>query len=538
MTSLFRMTRVLIASSGLRLYTRSASLFMVGALLGGFASAETATYDSIVIGQNDPAVDAIAVQAAVDGGGRVLLSGTFNFGEAVGEPYQFVQNPETEWDYPNGPSHVPANGSLENSRNADFWASPPQTVFVTSDVEIHGDGTTEIIGGYRTFTVGYRPLPAKELAYDPNTDDGQLGPTTATTGDYPITPVRVTIANIRFVRSLNCSIWLAATRDETRIVDNEFSDNKTLIERFWFGRLRGNAIYTQGGVAAINLFTYADTSVSDMQGVLPRSDGLDSRTGTAVQGDLVIQDNVLETVAGGLLYAISVGGDVIVTGNTLLGGFGEEQSLGLFGYFGRTEIAGNYIEGLVPMRISEDSFGRNHPLTAAAGRTWAEGDWERASTTISNNTIVSRGLGGLDVMISKNVVLSNNDVVADRIPGLWVDGIYLWQFHDGTVQANTVSGSAIFGMDLDGSVGNVLVGNNLNQFSPQSLFGLPPSHIAFIFGAEANTVVGGGMGPGNLNYLEFAASGNLVTGYGPIAGEFNQEDGNVVAEAMRQKQVR
>ena len=44
-----------------------------------------------------------------------------------------------------------------------FWASPPQTVFVTKDVEIRGDGSTEIVGGYRTFTIGYRPTAGKRF---------------------------------------------------------------------------------------------------------------------------------------------------------------------------------------------------------------------------------------------------------------------------------------------------------------------------------------------------------------------------------------
>ena len=212
-------------------------LVMSGLIMG----AGQPQYDTVVDGQNDPVLDVAAVQAAVDGGGRVLLRGTFNFGEAMGEPYDFVPNPPANWDVPNGPSHVPVNGALEISRNPDFWINAPQTVFVSNDVEIHGDGSTEIIGGYRTFTIGYRPLPGKEFVYDMNTDDGHLGPTIATVGEYPVTPVRVTIANIHFVRSLNSSIWLAATSDQTRIVNNRFSDNKALTERYWFGRRRANS---------------------------------------------------------------------------------------------------------------------------------------------------------------------------------------------------------------------------------------------------------------------------------------------------------
>src|SRR5256885_7995250 len=42
-----------------------------------FADAQT-----VVVGANDPAVDLPAVQAAVNGGGRVILKGTFDFGSA------------------------------------------------------------------------------------------------------------------------------------------------------------------------------------------------------------------------------------------------------------------------------------------------------------------------------------------------------------------------------------------------------------------------------------------------------------------------
>lgn len=77
-------------------------------------------------------------------------------------------------------------------------------------------------------------------------------------------------------------------------------------------------------------------------------------------GDLIIRDNVLETDQGGLVYAIALGGDITVTGNTAKG-FG----IGLFGYFGHTAIQDNYVESLRPirntLRISEDSFGRHHP---------------------------------------------------------------------------------------------------------------------------------------------------------------------------------
>lgn len=491
-------------------------------------------FDTIVDGQNDPAVDVPAVQAAVDAGGRVLLRGTFDFGEAVGEPYEFIPNPPANWTYVNGPSHLPANGTLANSKNPAFWASPPRTVFVTTDVEIHGDDSTSVVGGYRTFTVGYRPLPGHELLYDMNTDDGHLGPTTATLNDYPITPVRVTIANIHFVRSLNASIWLAATRDETRIFGNRFSDNRPLLERYWFGRQRANAVYTQGGVAAINFFTYLDTNVSAMQDVLPRSDGIDSRTGTAVQGDLIIADNVVETDVGGLLYFVSVGGDVSVTGNHVRGGLTPEQSVGAFGYFGHTVIRDNFVEGLLPMRVSEDSLGRNHPDTEAAGRTWSEGDWERASTEISHNTLVSLGLGGLEVLISKNVEVRSNTVQASLFPGAWADAISLWRSHDSVVRSNRIRGSAIFGLDLAESTGNVLVGNDLNQFTPQPLFPfLPVVHLAFLFGADDNTAVGGGLNPKKITYLEFGSEGNVVTGFGPIAGQFSGLEGNVVADAMR-----
>lgn len=104
-------------------------------------------------------MDPAAVQAAVDRGGRVLLRGSFDFGEANGQPYNLVPSSAGQQQAINGPTLVPASGILAASRYPACWADPPQTVFITSDVEIHGDSTTLISGGYRTFTVGYRPLP-------------------------------------------------------------------------------------------------------------------------------------------------------------------------------------------------------------------------------------------------------------------------------------------------------------------------------------------------------------------------------------------
>jgi hypothetical protein len=371
-----------------------------------------AEYNAIVVGQNDPAVDAAAVQAAVDGGGRVLLRGTFNFGEPNGSPYDLVPVPRP-WETFSGPTHAPANGTLAESRNQDFWANPPQTVFLTRDVEIYGDSTTEIVGGYRTFTVGYRPLPGREFVYDMNTDDGHLDASVATLDQYPVSPVRATIANIRFKKSLNASIWLAATKDETRIVDNEFSEGVALIERYWFAFPRDRAIYTVGGVGGMNYLAILDTTVSDMKTVVPRSDGMDSRTGTPVQGNLVIENNVETSPGGGLLYVIYVGGDITISGNTSIGE-GVGAGMGVLGYFGRTIISGNYAEGIMALQLSEDGYGRLHPLFASAERTWAEGDWERASTIITENVFSAHGGGdALVVLFTKGALISDN-VIANH----------------------------------------------------------------------------------------------------------------------------
>lgn len=363
-------------------------------------------YDAIVVGQNHPAVDVPAVQAAVDGGGKVLLRGTFNFGEANESPYDLV--PTTERETRTGPTHVPANGTLAESRNPAFWVNPPKTVFVTRDVEIHGDSTTEIVGGYRTFTLGYRPLPGKQLVYDMNTDDGHLDASRETVGDYPISPVKVTIANIHFRRSLNASIWLAATKDETRIADNTFSEGEPLVERYWFGVLRDRAIYTVGGVGSLNYFAYLDTTLSDMQTVLPRSNGIDSRTGTPVQGDLIIENNVETSPGGGLLYVLYVGGDISIIGNRSIG---EDvgAGMGVFGYFGRTVISWNYVEGRMALQLAEDGYGRHHPFTRPAGRSWSEGDWERATTVISENVFaIHGGDAALLVLFTKDALISDN----------------------------------------------------------------------------------------------------------------------------------
>ena len=92
-------------------------------------------YDAIVEGTGDPVVDLPAVQAAVSGGGKVLLKGHFDFGYDI-----------------------------------DFMQMPPKlpAVMITTDVEIYGEKCTHkckssecepatiISGGYWTF---HAPLP-------------------------------------------------------------------------------------------------------------------------------------------------------------------------------------------------------------------------------------------------------------------------------------------------------------------------------------------------------------------------------------------
>lgn len=55
-------------------------VLVLGAALALAPLALAAVYDTVVTGANDPAVDVTAVQAAANGGGGVLLVGTFDFG--------------------------------------------------------------------------------------------------------------------------------------------------------------------------------------------------------------------------------------------------------------------------------------------------------------------------------------------------------------------------------------------------------------------------------------------------------------------------
>lgn len=148
---------------------------------------------------------------------------------------------------------------------------------------------------------------------------------------------------------------------------------------------------------------------------------------------------------------------------------------------------------------------------------------------------MSGGLDVLEVLISKNVEVTSNNVIAHRIPEVWSGGIYLWKTHGCKVRANKISGSAVYGLHMVESTGNMFADNNLSQFTPQLLLpSLPLAHIAFFFGADINTVLGGRMSSTNVNYLELEARGNVVKGYGVSAGELDQEQGKAVAQAMQQ----
>ena len=79
-------------------------------------------YDSVVVGKSDSAYDVKAVQHAVDQGGRVLLKGTFDFGDK-------------------------GRVTIEND------------VEILGETDTRGVPVTKVIGGFWTF---HSPLPSKE----------------------------------------------------------------------------------------------------------------------------------------------------------------------------------------------------------------------------------------------------------------------------------------------------------------------------------------------------------------------------------------
>jgi len=84
---------------------------------------QSETYDSVVMGQEDPKADVVAVQKAVNQGGSVLLKGTFNFGQK---------------------GRVNIKNDIE----------------IVGESDSKGRPLTKITGGFWTF---YSPLPSTEL---------------------------------------------------------------------------------------------------------------------------------------------------------------------------------------------------------------------------------------------------------------------------------------------------------------------------------------------------------------------------------------
>ncbi|MFC2046169.1 hypothetical protein ACFLTC_01435, partial [Chloroflexota bacterium] len=177
-----------------RVSTMVAVVLMALLVVASAPPAAGAQYDIVVIGSNDPDLDVNKVQWAVDNYNRILLKGTFDFGD---------------------------------------WG----TVAVTRDVEIHGEKSrnvynTKIIGGQIPFLVGSSATGPYEFFNNPDA----------------LVPVNsFAIRDISFENAM-VAVGVASCHGDVRITGNEVVDG-----RLWdFGSWSFSAGIYVGSVAAAN----------------------------------------------------------------------------------------------------------------------------------------------------------------------------------------------------------------------------------------------------------------------------------------------
>jgi hypothetical protein len=211
------------------------TIVCVGMLMTGVSTAQATQYTATVIGQNDPSVDADAVQQAVDGGGFILLRGTFDFGASGrvtitrdvsidgevgghGERLTTIKGGASSTFRTVAPIPVIDPGPKIKIRNLDFMANlfAPIHIQYTSGVEITGNHISSVVPVGINFPnqigilVGTNRRPPPQ--YIPN----------AITGPIIVRENELDMANPTTTQAVCVGVWVSLTTGaDIEIADNE-----------------------------------------------------------------------------------------------------------------------------------------------------------------------------------------------------------------------------------------------------------------------------------------------------------------------------
>ena len=122
---------------------------------------------------------------------------------------------------------------------------------------------------------------------------------------------------------------------------------------------------------------------------------------------------------------------------------------------------------------------------------------------------------GIFLWSANDISIKSNDmnIVQDPLASIprpfpkFRTGTFIYESDNNIMQGNKISGNGEWGVWIENSNDNVLVGNNIKHFSSTGGFGLPPAH-ALTLDADTNTFVGG-----KYSLLNIGQNNNVTGGW-------------------------
>jgi hypothetical protein len=432
------------------------TLLIIISVLVTFTVSAKPTYDLIVLGTGDPAIDVPAVQYAVEQGGKILLRGTFDFGDL---------------------------GTV---------------TVLNDDVEIHGEKikniyNTKIVGGHVPFLVGSSATGLFEWYGNPSA----------------IVPVNnFTIQDIYFENPM-IAVAVTSCHGEVRITGNKIVDGRPydLGYPFNFGIYVGS-----GGALYDPTVLTADITVSgnfidgkgrswgdDPEDTWAVYDPIFKRWYRGIASGIIFSnshmqakfvDNEIVNTFGVAIYidndfALSEEMEVRIGRNTLIPSPNEMYGDPIDIYNSKVHITQNNIEVSNP-----ESWGL---ACAPCYDSIVEGNDISYHGWLGAISLVSLPFGSANYWpVSGNLVRNN------KLSGEAPFAI--------AVTPN------LFGAVAEAE-NNAMLGNNISMFEPDPTVWGFGAHYFFDVGANYNLVIGNG---GDV--LDWGV-GNVITGLTPVAGE-------------------